>query len=163
MGNAIVQLVKSFQYVSLTTQRIPGRARLLMLGAALGFLPAVGRMPRCSITRTSGTAMTAGHTLTTLISVRRTTPPRLVLVTKRKSVTMIPGRQSVDLRPPPITSATPLPKLCNRKLAACLLDILPVRTSLPPFRRELFRYNWRAPETVRSGQSPVVTLKTAIF
>jgi hypothetical protein len=42
MGNAIVQLVKSFQYVSLTTQRTPGRARLLVLGAALGLLPAVG-------------------------------------------------------------------------------------------------------------------------
>jgi hypothetical protein len=42
MGNAIVRPVKSFQYVSLTSPRIPGRARLLVLGAALGLLPAVG-------------------------------------------------------------------------------------------------------------------------
>jgi hypothetical protein len=41
MGNAIVRLVGSSQNVSLKTPRIPGRARLLVLGAALGLLPAV--------------------------------------------------------------------------------------------------------------------------
>jgi hypothetical protein len=42
MGNAIIRLVKSFQNVTLTSHRIPGRAGLLVLGVAFGLLPAVG-------------------------------------------------------------------------------------------------------------------------
>ena len=46
---------------------------------------------RCLITRMSGLATTARHSLTTLISVHWASP-RVGLVSKRKSVTVIPGR-----------------------------------------------------------------------
>ncbi len=98
MGNAIVrlvrsfQLVKSFQNVSLTTQRIPGRARLLVLGAALGLLPAVGAHAQVFDNSNVGYGDDGGTYAYNINLNSPGQPPRLGLVSKRKSVTMIPGR-----------------------------------------------------------------------